>query len=345
MAGVFLMMSAVSLLRADKVCGAESGSIPRGVFSLGRVGQPVDAAMLANPDVDGISVRQAWRGLERSPGVFDWSFLDSEVARAAKAGKMVLVRILPEGPAVPEWVYGQGVQTFDYEDPNPYHHEKTGRLVVYWDRTFVADKRAMIKAAGEHLSGNPAVRIVAAICASSHGGDWNVPHSRRDIARWQSIGYSSQKLIDLCDQTIDVTMQSFARQSVTLAVGPNGRLDTDPDYVARAVVNYARAHYPGRFVVQKNSLSAITPLPGSPDLKKFQVLWECRPEVAGQMLWNSYGDSTYRNNGKQPGDPEAVLRRAIDIGLAYQMQYIEIYEQDILHFPSVIHYAHQALVK
>jgi hypothetical protein len=64
------------------------------------------------------------------------------------------------------------------------------------------------------------------------------------------------------------------------------------------------------------------------------------------MLWYSYGDPTCRNNGrKTPCDPEATLRRAIDIGLAYQMKYIEIYEQDVLHLPSVIRYAHDSLVK
>ena len=63
------------------------------------------------------------------------------------------------------------------------------------------------------------------------------------------------------------------------------------------------------------------------------------------MLWFSYGDQTYRNNGKQPGDPETVLRRAIDAGLAYQMQYMEIYQQDILHFPGAARYAHDALTK
>jgi hypothetical protein len=344
-AGFALIVFLSSLILAGKVSADDSRTIPRGVFSLGPGGRPADSGVLANPDVDGISIRQAWKQLETSPGVFDWGFLDSEISRAAKAGKIVLVRILCEGPSVPDWVYSKGVQTFDFEDRNQYHPKKEGRLVVFWDRNYLAPKQAMIKAAGDHLSGNPAVRVVAAIPVSSRGGDWNVPHARPDIAHWRAIGYAPERLIDVSQQIVDTTMQSFPHQIVTLAVGPNGKLDPDPYYVGRAITKYARSHYPGRFVIQKNGLSAVTPLPGSPDLGKFELLWEFHPDIAGQMLWYCYGDPTYRNNGKQPGDPETVLRRAIDVGLAYQMQYLEIYQQDIEHFPSTIHYAHNALLK
>jgi hypothetical protein len=344
-ASILLGVSFLSFLLPQNVSAEESTGIPRGVFSLAQVGQPADPGVLANPVVDGISVRQAWRKLERSPGAYDWSFLDSEVARAGKAGKVVLLRVLSEGPGTPEWALN-GVQTFRFGDENPFHPERAGRIAVYWDRTYLARKKAMIQALGAHFSANPAVRVVAAITASNHSGDWGVPHTRVDIANWHSNGYSSEKMVDVCKQIIDVTMQSFPRQCVTLAVGRSGRLDPDPNYVARGAVQYGRSHYAGRFIVQKNSLSATTPPPGSPDLKHFELLWESRSDVAGQMLWYSYGDPTCRNNGgNTPCDPEATLRRAIDIGLAYQMKYIEIYEQDVLHLPAVIRYAHDSLVK
>jgi Beta-galactosidase len=340
-----LLASFCSFLFPQNVSAEESTGIPRGVLSLAGVGQPADPEVLNNPLVDGISIRQAWRKLESSPGVYDWSFLDSEVARAAKAGKFVLLRILSEGAGTPPWAL-DGTQTFRYQDVNKFHPERAGLMAVYWDRTYLARKKAMIRAVGARFSGNPAVRVVAAICASSHSGDWSVPHKPADMANWYANGYTPEKMIDVCKQIIDVTMQSFPKQCVTLAVGRNGRLDPDPNFVARAAVQYGKSHYAGRFVTQKNSLAATTPIPGSPNLKHFEVLWEARPEVAGQVLWYSYGDPTCRNNGgRAPCDPEATLRRAIDVGLAYKMKYIEIYQQDVLHLPGVIRYAHEALVK
>ena len=85
-------------LPASYLFAADAGGIPRGVFSLARESEPADPAVLRDADVDGISIRQPWRELEKSPGVFDWSYLDSEVRRAADADKVVLLRILSEGP-------------------------------------------------------------------------------------------------------------------------------------------------------------------------------------------------------------------------------------------------------
>jgi hypothetical protein len=320
--------------------------VPRGVFSLGKAGQPADPAVFTNPSVDGISIRQTWSELEKSKGVFDWSFLDSEVAQARKAGKAVFVRILSEGLSTPAWVYGEGVQTFTYADKNPYHWNQTGTFAVFWDKTYLTEKNAMISALGNHLSGQPAVKLIAAVCASSRSGDWHVPHTLADIERWRQLGYTSEKLLDVCKQVIDATMESFPNQYLVLAVGPNGRLDPYPDYVSRLAVQYGRQRYPGRLIAERNSLSAVSPpaIPGR--MKHFKVLWDNRPEVAAQMLWFTYGDSTCRNNGGQrPCDPDATLRKAVDIGAGYGVRFVEIYQRDVLNLPGAIRHAHDVLTK
>jgi Beta-galactosidase len=324
----------------------EIPKLPRGVFSLAKLGAAASPDVLSNPSVTGISIRQPWRKIEPSKGNYDWTFLDSEVARAEKAGKLVLLHIPTEGPSTPPWVFEKGVQTFTYEDHNPYHKDKAGRIAVYWDETYLGEKKALIEAAGKHFASRPAVRVVAAVCVSSHGGDWNVPHTPVDVKRWREIGFTAEKVLGVCKQIIDVTMQSFPSQFVTLAVNPSGRLEPGRDELARRVVQYAREQYPGRFIVQKNSLAAVTPMPGGPDLQHYQLLWDSRPDIAGQMLWFSYGDATCRNNGRSsPCDAEATLRKAIDVGAAYGMKYIEVYEQDVLHQPAVIRYAHDRLIE
>ena len=56
--------------------------VPRGVFSIANSGKLPEDAVLANPNVDGITVRQDWAALEPTEGNFDFSLLDSAVARA-----------------------------------------------------------------------------------------------------------------------------------------------------------------------------------------------------------------------------------------------------------------------
>ena len=76
----------------------------------------------------------------------------------------------------------------------------------------------------------------------------------------------------------------------------------------------------------------------------FEVLWDNRPNVAGQMLSWCFNDSTYRMNGGVPGDPATVLHKAINTGYSYGMKYEEIYQTDVMNLPAEITYAHTLLV-
>jgi Beta-galactosidase len=338
-------LPAVLILLLASGAFAENSGIPRGVFDLVKAGEPIAPEALSNPAVDGISIRQKWLDIEPSKGSYKWDYLDTEIARAAKAGKAVLLRIGDSGAGVPDWVIKQGAKTFSYVDRNPHHDDPVGTFPIFWDPIYLAEKTAMITALGEHFAGNAAVRIVAASAAGAHTNDWNVPHSNQDIAHWGAVGYTPDKLINSAMQTIETTMKSFPTQYVTIAVGRNGKLDPDPDYCARKIIGNVRAKYPGRLIVQKDNLSAKSaPAPGAGTI--FQTLWESRPGVAGQMLWFSYADETCRNNGhEKPCDAESTLRQSIATGVGYGMKYIEVYQPDVVHLPGVIRYAHEALLK
>jgi hypothetical protein len=69
--------------------------VPRGVFCLLGAGEGTGRHSLvySDPDVDGIGMRQRWADLEPAEGVYDWTYLDNVIARAAAAGKAVLLRI------------------------------------------------------------------------------------------------------------------------------------------------------------------------------------------------------------------------------------------------------------
>jgi hypothetical protein len=317
---------------------------PRGVFSLSPAGVHAADTVLPNPSVDGLSIRQNWSDLEPSEGVFDWDFLDSEVARAAAAGKNVLLRINTQF-ARPAWVTvavakaGGVFFSFD-KDGIPT------TIPVFWDPTFLAKKKAMIAALGKHFTNNEAIKIVWTSFANAKSEDWSVPHTPADVANWAAVDYTSEKLLEAGREIIDATMAAFPNQYVTLAVGGNGpvgSLDPDPSYVARNAVLASRAIWPGRLIVQKNSLATYNPpAPGAGTLS--QLLWDSRPDIGGQMLDACYGDTTYRNNAGVPDDPAVILHKSIDLGVSYGMNYIEIYQTDVLNLPAEISYAHDALL-
>ncbi|MGH8093217.1 MAG: beta-galactosidase [Chthoniobacterales bacterium] len=316
-------------------------AVPRGVFSLSPAGSACKEAVLSNPSVDGVSIRQDWKDLEPSEGVFDWSFLDSEVARIGAAGKKVLLRINTQA-AKPAWVTSAvnqaGGTFFTFDDGGVQT-----TIPVFWDPTFLAQKKAMIAALGSHFTDNPAITIVWASFANASSEDWSVPHTASEAQEWLAVGYTSAKLIDAGKQIIDATMAAFPKQYVTLAVAGDGNLDPDPNYVARNAILAARATWPGRLIVQKNNLATFNPpAPGTGTV--FQLLWDSRPEVAGQMLFNCFTDQTYRVNNGAPGDAAAILHQSVNAGAAYGMNYIEIYQVDVLNIPTEITYAHNLLL-
>ncbi len=336
-----------ALLFAALCASPASAQIPRGIFSLGGSGNKASASALADPDVVGITIRQDWADLEPTEGQFDFSFLDSEVARATAAGKQILLRINTQA-AKPAWVTSaiqQAGGTFFTFDNNGV----PATIPVFWDPTFLAKKKAMITALGAHLSGNSALRIVAASFANALSEDWSVPHTPPEVLDWFAAGYTSAKLLDAGKQIIDTTMAAFPNQYVTLAIGGNGHvggtgnLDPTATYVAQNAIATARASWPGRLIAQINSLSTFNPAAPGPNDSAWNLLWNSGPEVAAQMVYWCYNEPTYRANGGVPGDPATVLSTSVDAALRYDANYIEVYQTDVLNLPGVITYARSSL--
>src|SRR5215831_17428941 len=320
--------------------------VPQGVFSITDTGNPPWSPVLANPDVDGISIRQDWSALEPTEGTYDWTYLDSAVAASAAAGKQVLLRINTQ-QYKPAWVttavQNAGGSFFTFTNNGVQI-----TIPVFWDPTFLAKKTAMIAALGTHFTNNPAVKIVSASFANATTEDWYVPDTRPQVTQWLALGYTSQKMIDAGATIINATMAAFPNQYVTLAV--NGDLhwglgyDLDPtgDYVARNAVLNANASWPGRLIVQKNDLSTFIPVfPGTGTY--YQMISDFQPDVAGQMFYWCFGDATYRVNNGIPIDPGLALTESVNNGVSYAENYIEIFQIDVANLPTVISYAHHAL--
>jgi len=340
-----LLLCSAGLLAIPEKASAQA--FPKGVFSLSNADRPANDTVLNNPDVTGVSIRQGWASLEPAEGVFDWTFLDSEVARAAAAGKRVMLRIGTAQEARPAWVTtavrNAGGTFFSFVD-----NGVPTTIPVFWDPTFLAKKTAMITALGAHFTNNRAITVVVASFANCCSEDWGVPHTPTDIANWLAAGYTSDKMLDAGRTLIDATMAAFQNQYVTLAVGSNGEghgIDLDPtdDYVARNAVLNARASWPGRLFVQKNTLSTCIPPPPGTDTQ-YSMIWDFQPLVGGQMLFPCVNDLTYRVNCGVPIDPAAALRKSVNNGVSYGEKFIEIYQTDVLNLPGVIGYAHDVLV-
>ena len=212
--------------------------------------------------------------------------------------------------------------------------------------TFLAKKKAFIAAFGAHLTNSPNFKIIVASFANATSEDWNVPHTPDIVPQWLELGYTTELLVDAGAQIIGATMDAFPNQFVALAEGGNGNQLDGPGgetLAARTAIADARALYPGRLIVQRNALSTCIPEPPDDPNSVWNVIWISRPDVAAQMLFQCFEEPSFRVNCGIPIDPAQALMNAVDRGVEYEVNYIEIYQTDAKNLPTAITYAHNLL--
>ena len=308
---------------------------PKGVFSLTPANKQISAKILEHPAVTGVVIRSHWPSIEIADGDYDWSYLDTEIERVTAAGKLASIVVTSGGLQTPQWLLDSGIETFSYLDRNEFHSTFGQEVTIplFWDPVFLQKKIKLIEEIGNRYTDHARFVSIHAHCANGATDDWNVPASADDLETWETIGFSSEKLLGACKSVIDATMEAFPNQSVRTAIGSIKRsLDPDPDYVVRELLLYANSVYPGRLVVQKHNINVNTPDPlETSDIPEtWRIILGNHPNSAAQLLWLASDTSTCRLNGKStPCDPATVLQTVIEIGFHYNLSYIEVYGADV----------------
>jgi hypothetical protein len=319
---------------------------------LGRPNAPASANVLSNTDVNGISIRVGWNNLEIADGIYNWSFLDSEIGRAAAVGKKAIIRVIDGGTHMPSWVMRGVLTTYTFQTSSPYEPAATFTIPVFWDAYYTGKKNAMIAALGARYNSNPTVTAFVVGVANAYEAEWYVPHrtvidppfTNSEVDRWLAAGYTTQKLIDSANGFINAAMVAFPNKTVAFSINPNGTLDANPTTACTAVASASRARWGSRLLVSDNGLAATTPNAPPPRGNDVWNAWYANiPYTCAQMLWYVHGDRNYRMNGGVAGNPATILTNAVDIGVGYQNRYQEIYQIDVINLPGVITYAHSVI--
>ena len=164
------------------------------------------AQILNDPRIVGLDLVDIWADIETTEGVYDWSYMDSELAKAEAHGKQVVLGVVSGGINIPDWLLTNypDIQTFTFIDENQYHstYGQPLTIPVFWDPIFLAKKIALIQAAGAHFASHSSIVLVNCAFANATTADWNIPGEPPDLLNWQQAGYTTDLMVNAGEMII-----------------------------------------------------------------------------------------------------------------------------------------------
>jgi len=213
---------------------------PRGYFAL-QAADPlvlqgkrlVSDAQLALPQVAGLTIRARWAWLHPSAGKFDFSFLESQVARCRKLGKPYKIRVLTGVACAPEWIGG------------PWHLGAP----VPWSPQLAEHYGALVAELGKRFADDPLLVGVQITGPTFPGGEMHPAPGLESLP-----GYSDQAMIAAWAASIDAYAKAFPQTACMLSISVKSPVRRYLDQV----VAYGREKLGERFTLQHNALKAST---------------------------------------------------------------------------------------
>ncbi len=297
----------------------------RGVFIVTGHNNAIQPATFSNPAVDGIVIRTFWSNVQPAQDRFDWSFIDSQIQAASASKKKVILLVLP-GAFTPAWAL-QGVQSAEFVVDYGFMQGQTVTLPAPWDATYLNRWFDFVRILGKRYDADPAVVNVPAVGPTSISEEMSLPKDKSAVEKWKQLGYTLQKYEQAWQQTLDVYVQSFPTTQIALTFYPGLPIpDSSAEKATRVdVANYAFTHYGQHISFQENGLSARkdTPALGYDLVQQYSGKTTCGFEM---------GTSATKKPDEMGGSTAtAALQASVDLGLKAGIQFLEIYEPDVLN--------------
>ena len=298
-----------------------------GVYYLGSANIPISIASYSNPNTSGVVIRFNWNDVETSPGVFDWTYVDGEIAKATTYGKKVSLQPLGE----PNWMAGLGVQQYYYVDNNIYH-STYGQVIsnsIVWDTIYVTRFQNLLQAMATKYANNTTVSYINTVGGSfSRGLPTTVVTDTITLSTapfYTTFPYNADTLATLINAQIDYYMSLF----------PNTPLWCSVDYVQFEVQasgharNYLATLYTN-FGLWREDIAGCNPQTPINSGSQWYIMDQNSCRTGAQMLWNVQdGPARMNQCGLTPNTKQFVLDAAVQKGLSLGMRYLEIYGIDI----------------
>lgn len=237
-----------------------------------------------NSNVVGVAIRAAWSELERSPGQFNWSYLDEAIRIAGENKKFVAISAIA-GIYSPDWVFSSA-KLLQLTGRDAKHRNTAP---TPWDSNYLSAWKAFVQAFGERYDGNP---VIGYITASGPGRaeECYVVDDPLDAAQ-----FDANRWVTATNQIVGYYNAAFKTTPWVLAWGkPSLRLNQLMADIYKA---------PGSFGFKADSLSAFFPNTSVEEGQLSLSMSKTRPIVfqALRPTKDPYALAAVLENGKRMG--------------------------------------------
>jgi hypothetical protein len=289
-----------------------------------------------NPNIAGLTFRTSWADIEPAQGDFVWARLDTVFDNAEKNGKWVEL-VLIAGFGAPAWAL-QGVPTAPFSVIYGPGKGEILPLPLPWNQVYLERWFTFLKAVSARYQNRPSFIKIAADGPTSITGEMTLPDSPADLCTWVTVGYTSQRIIAAWKQVFASYAQIFPRQYFSLALFPplpivsatrctNGKLTgidrSESQRVSAAIIGLGVDNYPHQFVVQDNGLRAVDTPVGNYEVVKS---YAGKVVIGFQLATSAMQSPAYMGNA----DGVTALRDSLQKGMDANVQFLEVYEPDVL---------------
>jgi hypothetical protein len=208
---------------------------------------------------DGMVLRTRWSAIEKSPGVFDLSYIKGQIARCNRMGKKIYLQIL-SGDDAPHWLSSQGAKIHQYQEASLQKNKVTHpdnsieeteikkvvlrQIPLPWDEVYLTRYEAMIK----HVSQN--IDMTSVTHVPPIGADNSEWHYNQFSGFYSAAGMSDDNMVNAHVRAAGIIAKHMPKVIVTVNIGDHTR-----SWTAKAIAAL-KAKYKGRIGFQMCSLKA-----------------------------------------------------------------------------------------
>ncbi|WP_309399184.1 beta-galactosidase [Cerasicoccus maritimus] len=278
--------------------GAHAVDKPYGIFS--SAGAANDQ-IYENPQLRGVLIRVTWAQLEPTPGNYDFSALDLQVAKVESYGKQWSLASPAGGVGTPDWLMDElGADYIDYS----FRGVPGYRLPLIWDPVVQARLKQLAEALAERYNDSESLKLVYVSQMTSNGLEGHLQGV--NMTTMSNAGYSDEKWVEASIANARNFALAFTNKALAFEVHdingshepPMEILDalwSDPELEQR--VGAAVWWVSGKDSYQADLLAALADYPG---------------DIYGQVIGNSGQPERFSNE-----DYLSALAQTKALGMRY----------------------------